>query len=128
MGPTNPSLTTALDNLAVVLAAQFKFPEATPFYTRALALREKATAENLNNLALVLQGKGDTASAEKQFARALDLASKVPALPGDQSVGENELLTKVLQNYLDMLRALGRANDAVKIEARWKPLGKPTGQ
>jgi len=126
MGPINPSLTTALDNLAVVLAAQMKFPEATPIYTRALAIREKATVENMNNVALVLQGKGDTDASEKNFTRALDLASEIPALPGDKSVGEKELLGKVLDNYVDMLKALMRTEDAARVKARWRPTVKTT--
>jgi Flp pilus assembly protein TadD len=66
-GTTNPDLTTAIDNLAVALAAQQKYADSEPFYRRSLALREKATVQNLNNLALVLEGTGDTANAEKQY-------------------------------------------------------------
>jgi len=58
MGPDNPDLATTLDNLAVVYASQEKFEEAEPLYRRSLALREKTAVTSLNNLAMVLEGKG----------------------------------------------------------------------
>jgi tetratricopeptide (TPR) repeat protein len=128
MGPTNPSLTTALDNLAISLAMQLKYADSAPLYTRSLALRQKATVESLNNLALVLDGKGDTAGAEKQYTRAISLAGSIPALPGAASVGEKELLAKTLDNYAQLLRKLQRNDEAAKVEARSKSLGKTAPQ
>jgi len=128
MGPANPDLTTAIDNLAVSLAAQQKYADAEPFYRRALALREKATVQNLNNLALVLEGTGDTANAEKHYTTAISIAGRIPSLPGDKSVSEKELLAKTLDNYSTLLRKLKRDDDAAKVEARLKALGKTTPQ
>jgi tetratricopeptide (TPR) repeat protein len=128
MGPTNPDLTTAIDNLAVSLAAQQKYADSEPFYKRSLALREKATVQNLNNLALVLEGSGDTASAEKQYTTAVSIATKIPSLPADKSVGEKDLLAKTLDNYSTLLRKLKRDDEAAKVEARLKALGKTAPQ
>ena len=128
MGAANADLTTAIDNLAVALAAQQKYADAEPFYRRSLALREMATVKNLNNLALVLEGTGDTVNAEKNYTTAITLAAKIPALPGDKSVGEKDLLAKTLDNYSTLLRKLKRDDEAAKVEARLKALGKATPQ
>ena len=128
MGPANPDLTSAIDNLAVSLAAQQKYADAEPYYRRSLALREMATVKNLNNLGLVLEGAGDTANAEKQYTTAIALAGRIPALPGDKSVGEKELLAKTLDNYGTLLRKLKRDDEASKVEARLKALGKTSPQ
>jgi tetratricopeptide (TPR) repeat protein len=121
-------LTAAIDNLAVSLAAQQKYTEAQPFYQRSLALREKSTVENLNNFALVLEGAGDPVNAEKQYTMAITIASRIPSLPGEKSVGEKELLAKSLDNYSTLLRKLKRDDEAAKIEARLKALGKTAPQ
>jgi tetratricopeptide (TPR) repeat protein len=128
MGPTNPDLTSAIDNLGVALAAQQKYADSEPFYKRSLALREMATVQNLNNLALVLEGSGDDANAEKQYATAIAIATKIPSLPGEKSVNEKDLLAKTLDNYSTLLRKLKRNDEAAKIEARLKALGKTTPQ
>lgn len=128
MGSTNPDLTTAIDNLAVALAAQQKYADSEPFYKRSLALREKATVQNLNNFALVLEGAGDSGGAEKQYTTAIAIAGKIPALPGDKSVGERDILAQTLDNYSSLLRKLNRGDEAAKVEARLKALGKTTSQ
>ena len=84
--------------------------------------------QNLNNLALVLEGAGDPANAEKQYTTAIAIATKIPSLPGDKSVGEKELLAKTLDNYSTLLRKLKRDDEASKVEARLKALGKTTPQ
>lgn len=87
-----------------------------------------AVVKNLNNLALVLEGSGDTAGAEKQYTTALALVIKIPALAGDKNVGEKDLLAKTLDNYSTLLRKLKRDDEATKVEARLKALGKTTPQ
>jgi len=84
--------------------------------------------KNLNNLGLVLEGAGDTTNAEKQYTAAIALAAKIPALAGDKSVGEKDLLAKSLDNYSSLLRKLRRDEEAAKVEARLKALGKTTPQ
>lgn len=128
MGPTNPDLTSALDNLAVALAAQEKFTDSEPIYRRALALREKATVDNLNDLAMAMQGAGELPGAEKHFVTAITLAEKIPPLPGEKSVGEKDVLAKTLQNYSALLHEMKRDDDAAKVEARMKALGKTNPQ
>jgi Tfp pilus assembly protein PilF len=55
----------------------------SPLYRRALAIQEKAlgpnhpdTANSLNNLALLLHDKGDSAGAEPLYRRALAIREK----------------------------------------------------
>lgn len=84
--------------------------------------------QNLNNLALALEGSGDDANAEKQYTTAMAIATKIPALAGDKSVGERDLLAKTLDNYRTLLRKLKRDDEAAKVEARLKALGKLTPQ
>ncbi len=120
MGPNNPDLATTLENLAVVYAAQEKFEEAEPLYRRALALREKTAIASLNNLAMVLEGEGHDAAAERQYRVAVYLADKMPAIPG----ADTDLLAKTLQNYAELLRKLKRDAEAKRIEARAKALAK----
>jgi hypothetical protein len=77
---------------------------------------------------LVLEGSGDTASAETQYTTAIAIAARIPSLPGDKSVGEKDLLAKTLDNYSSLLRKLKRDDEAAKVEARLKALGKTAPQ
>jgi tetratricopeptide (TPR) repeat protein len=123
MEPDNPDLATTLDNLAVVLASQDKFEEAEGLYRRSLALREKTAIANLNNLAMVLEGKGQNIAAERQYKLAVTLADRMPAIPGS-SASDGGVLVKMLQNYAALLRKLKRDAEAKKIEERVKALTK----
>jgi hypothetical protein len=79
-------------------------------------------------MALVMEGAGDPANAEKQYKSAVTIAEKIPALPGDKSVGETDLLKKTLDNYSSLLRKLKRDPEADKLDARSKSVGKTSPQ
>jgi len=116
--PYDPALASALDNLAVVYAAQKKFAKAEPLYRRSLAIRQKSTVESLNNLALALEGKDENAAAERLYQRAVPMAEQITHLPGRANVGEVLLLIMTLKDYAGLLRKLDRTVEAAKIEAR----------
>jgi tetratricopeptide (TPR) repeat protein len=124
LGPDSPELATTLDNLAVIYATLDQFTEAEPLYRRALALRQKTTVQSWNNLALVLEARGDAPGAERLYQRAVTLAAQIPSLAGPANVGEGQLLAVTLRNYASLLRRLKRVPEAARMEARAKALGK----
>ena len=74
----NPDDTRILSYYAISLFAAARYAEAEPFYRRALEIVEKQLGEEhphvatgLNNLALLLQAKGDLTAAEPLYRRAL---------------------------------------------------------
>jgi tetratricopeptide (TPR) repeat protein len=123
MEPDNPDLASSLDNLGVVLVSQDKFEEAEPLYRRSLALREKSAIASLNNLGMVLEGKGQNIASERQYKLAVTLADRVPTVPGS-SASDNAILVKMLQNYAALLRKLKRDAEAKRVEERVKALTK----
>jgi tetratricopeptide (TPR) repeat protein len=72
---------------------------------------ESTLISSLNILADVYRGNGKFDKAEPLYLRALQLLEKARG-PEDAS------LTPVLNEYAEMLRKAGRADDAAKIEAR----------
>ena len=80
MAPTGRDVAVSLNDLALVLRDQGKFPEAEALQREALELRRKLygnehaeVAESMNNLALVLRSESRLAEAEKLHrARAGD--------------------------------------------------------
>jgi tetratricopeptide (TPR) repeat protein len=54
LGPDNPDVATALDNLAQLYSAQGRYADAEPLYKRSLAIREKALGPDHPNVALSL--------------------------------------------------------------------------
>ena len=73
---------TSLNNLAALYRAQGRYGEAEPLYKRSLAIREKAlgpehpqTGTRLNNLARLLEAKGEENAKELQCIKTTLLAS-----------------------------------------------------
>jgi CHAT domain-containing protein/tetratricopeptide (TPR) repeat protein len=73
----------ALNNLALLYAAQGRYAEAEPLYKRALTIREKAFGANhpevaqvLNNLAELYRAQGRYVEAEPLYQRALAIDEK----------------------------------------------------
>ena len=83
-GSNDPSLATALNELAIFHFQQGDFAAAEPLFRRTLSIRETAlgpdhphTAQALNNLAQVLQERGNYPVAEPMLERALALYEKI---------------------------------------------------
>ncbi|HEX9370150.1 MAG TPA: tetratricopeptide repeat protein [Roseiflexaceae bacterium] len=119
LGPEHPLLGNTLDRLGSVCAAQLKFEKAAEYFRHALAIRDKDEAANLNNLALVLAAQEKRADAEPYYKVALAVIEKpAPAPKG----GDPEMLKATLENYRDLLAAMGQKPAAARLAARLKTL------
>jgi serine/threonine protein kinase/Tfp pilus assembly protein PilF len=90
LGPDHPTVTTALNNLALVFDQTAEFERSKALYERALAIREKvqgkdhpAVAQVLNNLAINAVRRDDYGQARSRFERVLQIQEKAlgPAHP-----------------------------------------------
>ena len=77
LGPEHPTLATSLHNLALLYAAQGRYAQAEPLYTRALAIWEHAlgsqhptVATSLEHLATLYRHTGREQEAEALEKRA----------------------------------------------------------
>jgi tetratricopeptide (TPR) repeat protein len=99
------------DNLAVTEAALRKYDAAEGLYLEAMKLRDEDDVGSLRNLALIRVGRGEYKDAEPLFKRAL------AALDAPYNRGSAQL-ADILHDYADLLRQLGRAPEAAKLETR----------
>jgi tetratricopeptide (TPR) repeat protein len=111
LGPGNSILAMSYDNLAVTEAALRKYDAAGGLYLEAMKLRDEDDVGSLRNLALILVARGEYKDAEPLFKRAL------AALDAPYNRGSAQL-ADVLHDYADLLRQLGRAAEAAKLETR----------
>ncbi|MFQ5937011.1 MAG: tetratricopeptide repeat protein [Acidiferrobacterales bacterium] len=121
-GPENPRLATALNDLGVFYYAQGKYPEAEPFYKRALAIQEKLlkptnpdVIQSLNNLAALYYVQG-------RYARAEPFLKRVLALQEDVGGPDHPDVAQALENYAELLKAKGRHDEAKLTAARAKAI------
>jgi tetratricopeptide (TPR) repeat protein len=90
-GPSKLFVSTSLNNLALIYAAQGHYAEAEPLYKRSLALYETALDHRqvgsvLNNLAGMYKTQGRYTEAEPLYKRSLALREKAVG-PGHSDVG-----------------------------------------
>ena len=116
LGPENQAVATSLVSLANFYRDQGKYAKAEAHYQRALPIYEKAlgpehpeVAGILASQALLYSIQGKYAEAEPLFKRALPIFEK--ALGPEQVAASLEL-------YADVLREMGRDEEAKKLEAR----------
>ena len=118
-----PSLATALNDLAEIYRAQAKYDDAVPLYRRAIDIVEKASgphhaslARSLNSLALVYRAQGMYDEAEPLCRRALSILEKTavsaPDDPGDPSLAPS------VNNLLAVYLAQGRYREALPLFRR----------
>jgi tetratricopeptide (TPR) repeat protein len=88
LGPENPEVATALNNLAVLYHDQDGYAEAERLHKRALAIREKALgpdhpdlASSFNNLALVYIKRRAATLTLDGSTRALSPSRRRPLAP-----------------------------------------------
>jgi tetratricopeptide (TPR) repeat protein len=111
-GQDNPAVTTALNNLALVLRDLGDPAAARPLLEQALTIDQDAygrdhpsTATDLNNLALVLQDLGDPAAARPLLEQALTIAQA--------TYGHDHSMTATaLNNFATVLQDLGEPASA----------------
>ena len=107
-----------LNQLADLVQAQGRYPEAEMLFVRALAITEAALGPDhptvgirLNNLAMVYQAQHRYAAAEELFQRALPIL--------ETTLGPTHInVTSLLQNYGTLLREMGRPEEGAALEAR----------
>ncbi len=120
LGPEHPDVASVLNNLAVFYTNARRFHEAERIHLRALAIREKVhppthsdIAQSKCNLAVVYHSRGDYARASELYRASLETWEEAAAKPpADYEI--------VASNYADLLRSLGKARQAAKLEERAK--------
>jgi tetratricopeptide (TPR) repeat protein len=111
LGPGNSILAMSYDNLAVTEAALRKYDAAEGLYLETMKLRDEEDVGSLRNLALIRVAREEYKDAEPLFKRAL------AALDAPYNRASAQL-PDVLHDYADVLRQLGRASEAAKLETR----------
>ena len=116
MGSQHPELTIPLTNLGGLYTEMQRFTEAEAQYRRSLDILEKMSpiphgsiVENLQALAQVYLREGDTAGAESTLARAVEIARRNPS--------PDLKMPALLDAYADILRSLGKLNEAQRLTA-----------
>ena len=110
-GAQHEETATLLNDLALMLQEEARFPEAQAFLQRALAIREVAfgsgsplTATSLNNLASVYSSEGHYSEAETLYKRALAIWEKFEP--------EELNLATTLDNLASVEQDLGKYSQA----------------
>lgn len=118
LGAEHPDVASVLNNLAVFYTNERRFAEAEKAHLRALAIRQKTyppghsdIAQSQCNLAVVYHSRGDYPRASELYQASLRAwEEQVDKPPADYEI--------VAANYADLLRSLGRARQATKLEER----------
>lgn len=121
LGSDHISVASILGALAYICDKKGQYDEAANLYQRALAIREKypdsyqlELSDTLFSLALMYHHRlNRLKEAEALYKRAIAIQEKV--LSPDSSE-----LIKTLKESVSLLRALGKENEALKLEARIK--------
>jgi tetratricopeptide (TPR) repeat protein len=123
-GPDHPTVSLALNNLALLYGAQGRYGEAEPLYKRALAITEKAygpdhseVAFRLGNLAELYRAQGRYGEAEPLYKRALVIHGKALG-PDHPQVGQK------LNNLAALYFAQGRYAEAEPLYQRAQEIGE----
>ena len=117
LGPDHPAVATSVVNLAIFYIHQGKLAQAEPLFHRSLAVWEKALGAEHPDLAYPLHGLGNVcrdqqrySEAEAHYERALTL--REASLPADDPD-----LIGLREDYVVLLRATGREEEARDLEA-----------
>lgn len=118
LGPVDPFVASALNDLAGLYQSQGRFGEAESLYQRALTIRENALGASdpsisttLNNLAVLYSAQGRYAEAEPLCRRALAISESVLG-KDDPSVGT------ALSNLAALHNSQGRYSEAEPLYQR----------
>jgi tetratricopeptide (TPR) repeat protein len=117
-GKDDPSIVTALSDLANFYKQQNDYAKAEPLYQRSLAILEKSvgladqrTAMSMSNLADLYRIRLEYEKAESYYTQSLTILKK---LYEDKN---NPYVATVTENYAILLRQMKRDNDATNLEA-----------
>jgi serine/threonine protein kinase/tetratricopeptide (TPR) repeat protein len=121
MGLEYYKLSRTLNGLGHIYNKWARFEEAEQYFLRALTICEKnpgkdpyILADTLHNLGeLYFLGLGEHEKAEAYFKRALALEKEVYGADSDET-------KETIKDYAGLLRLLGRADEAVKLESEGK--------
>jgi len=120
-GPEHPNVARDLNNLATLLYATNRLKEAEPLLRRALAIDEASygpehpnVAIRLNNLSSLLQDTNRLKEAEPLLRRGLEILVAFTRATRHQ----HPHLQAVVDNYIDLLRALGRSKAQIRATLR----------
>ncbi len=117
LGPSHPTIASFLTNLAELYVERGKYGDAEPLLRRALAIDESAfgsehhyVGKDFYSLATLYVGQRRYDEAEPLYRRALLIFQKVLG-PGNQERSETR------EEYVGLLRQMGRAAEADSLEA-----------
>jgi tetratricopeptide (TPR) repeat protein len=120
LGSDHPDVAAVLNNLGVFYTNGKRFTEAERIHLRALEIRQRCLpanhpdiAQSQCNLAVVYHSRGDYERASTLYQAALQAWEQGVAKPPH----EYEI---VAQNYVDLLRSVGKARQAHALQERVK--------
>lgn len=121
MGLEYYKLSRTLNSLGHIYDRWAQYEKAEQYFLRALKICEKnpgkdqyILADTFHNLgAIYFRGLGENEKAEGYFKRALELAIEVYGADSDET-------KETIKDYADLLRLLGRVDEAEKLESSAK--------
>ncbi len=120
-GPDHPTVAIRFNNLALLLSDSNRLAEAEPLYRRALVIDEKNfgpehpnVAIRLNNLAELLRNTNRLAEAEPLSRRHLRIFAEF----GHRTGYMHPHFHAAIDNYADLLSAIGLSEDAIAARVR----------
>jgi tetratricopeptide (TPR) repeat protein len=115
LGFAHPDLVLTLSNLGGLYIEMRRYREAEDYYRRSLAMLEEIRPivpgkiqRTLHNLSKAYLRRGEKTSAEKVLAQAVDTARRNPV---------DRETTNILDAYADVLKSLGKLEDARRVQA-----------
>ena len=117
LGNEHPSMVGNRIILGKAYTAQGKHADAEKAYREALGMAEKASGGENSVVSNLLALVADSCVMQRKYYRAADLYARSVAI--DEKVSAPEpIRSKHLRNYANVLKVMGRADEAAKAEER----------
>jgi tetratricopeptide (TPR) repeat protein len=117
LGACHSKVATCLNNLAGIYYNQKRYEEAEPICLEVLAIYEHLKGPDhrdvgmaLNNLAMLYHAQRKYSAAEKYYLQAIRIRTK-------ELGSDNPVVRTLYANYVNILKVLGRAQEAVAFES-----------
>jgi serine/threonine protein kinase/Tfp pilus assembly protein PilF len=117
LAPDHPFIATTHNELGIAARQAGRFDDADKHLQVALEMRRKALEPNSFYIALTLGAQADLARDRKRYVQAEELYRR--AMAQWEASGRDEAVsTTITHGYVEMLRRLGRNQEAAALEAR----------
>jgi tetratricopeptide (TPR) repeat protein len=117
LDPDDPEIAATLDNLGQLYERQGRYVEAEQYYQRALDIQERVLGEHPRT-AITLFSMGVLYTLQERYEQAELLFQHSLTIRENVFGSEHPNVATCLESYADLLRKMGRTEEAVKMEQR----------